>query len=72
MATTEIVFSDREQKLIRLLARGLTVKQAAEQVGISGGYGERLVEKLRLKLRVNFSREIPAAYMAATGDNPLS
>lgn len=63
-------FTAKQQSVIRLIARGLTNKQIGEHLHISPRTAKAYIETLKAKLRVNARREIPAAYLAVTGDSP--
>lgn len=63
-------FSPREVEVIRALAQGMSFPEVAEALGLSPRTARSYAESVRKKLNVKHSRELPAAYYEATGDNP--
>lgn len=63
-------FTVRQQAIVRLIAHGLTNAEIGERLHISPHTAKSHVAALRTKLRINTRREIPAAYLAATGESP--
>ena len=60
----------RQRRVVHLLARG----KSRVEIGVELGVAERTVkaycDSIRAKLGVENAREIPAAYRAATHDDP--
>ena len=66
-----VTFTHREQQIIRLLAAGYASPAIARELGIGRRTVKSYTDRLRLMLNVQTLRELPVAYMAATGDDPF-
>ena len=64
-------FTERQREVVRLIASGCSNLEIAEQLGVSPRTAKAHSDVLRMKLRVNRRRQIPAAYRQLTGDDPL-
>ncbi len=66
------VLTERQRQVVELIAAGLSNEEIGEQLGISARTAKAHCDVLRQKLGVSRRRHIPAAYRAATGDDPLA
>ena len=64
--------SPRQKEVLALLAEGFTDDEIGERLGISPRTAKAHTDVLRQKLRVARRRQIPMAYRALTGDDPLA
>ena len=64
------VFTEHQREIIRQLARGRYLEEIAADLGVHLSTVNAHVRKFERKLGVKGKRQIPAAYMEATGDNP--
>ena len=64
--------TDRQLQVIELIAAGYSNDEVARRLGISPRTAKAHSDALRQKLGVPRRRQIPAAYRARTGDDPLS
>ena len=62
----------RQRQVVALIAAGCSNEEVGERLGISARTAKAHSDVLRQKLGVPRRRQIPAAYRAATGDDPLS
>lgn len=62
----------RQQEVLALLAAGLTADEIGTRLEISGRTARAHLDVLRRKLRVRRTRELPLAFRARTGVDPLS
>ena len=62
----------RQREVVELIAAGCSNEEIGEQLGISPRTAKAHSDILRQKLGVTRRRQIPAAYRAATGDDPLA
>jgi ATP/maltotriose-dependent transcriptional regulator MalT len=62
----------RQRQVVELVAAGLSNEELAERLGISPRTAKAHCDVLRQKLGVARRRQIPVAYRALTGDDPLS
>ena len=62
----------RQREVVTLIAEGCSNEEVAERLGISPRTAKAHSDALRQKLGVSRRRQIPAAYRAVTGDDPLS
>jgi ATP/maltotriose-dependent transcriptional regulator MalT len=62
----------RQREVVELIAAGCSNEEIGEQLGISPRTAKAHSDILRPKLGVRRRRQIPAAYRAATGDDPLA
>lgn len=63
-------FSPRQVEVVYLIARGLTMAEIADQLGLKTRTVKSFCDTLRWKLGVQSQREIPLAYFERTGDSP--
>jgi DNA-binding CsgD family transcriptional regulator len=66
------VITDRQRQVVALIAAGCSNDEVAAQLGISPRTAKAHADALRQKLGVPRRRQIPAAYRARTGDDPLT
>jgi DNA-binding CsgD family transcriptional regulator len=66
------VITDRQRQVVALIAAGCSNEEVALRLGISPRTAKAHSDALRQKLGVPRRRQIPAAYRARTGDDPLS
>jgi DNA-binding CsgD family transcriptional regulator len=62
----------RQREVVALIAAGCSNEEVAAQLGISPRTAKAHADALRQKLGVPRRRQIPAAYRARTGDDPLT
>ena len=62
----------RQREVVVLIAAGCSNEEVAERLGISPRTAKAHSDALRQKLGVPRRRQIPAAYRAMTGEDPLS
>jgi DNA-binding CsgD family transcriptional regulator len=62
----------RQREIVQLIAAGYSNEEVGERLGISARTAKAHTDILRQKLGVPRRRQIPAAYMAATGEDPLA
>jgi ATP/maltotriose-dependent transcriptional regulator MalT len=65
-------FTERQIEVIELIAAGCSNEEVGERLGISPRTAKAHSDVLRQKLGVTRRRQIPVAYRALTGDDPLS
>lgn len=63
-------FTQRQREVVRLIAEGCSNGEVADRLGISPRTAKAHSDTLRMKLGVARRRQIPAAYRAATGEDP--
>ena len=63
--------SARQRQIVQLIAAGCSNDEASVKLGISPRTAKAHTDILRQKLGVPKRRQIPAAFMAATGEDPL-
>lgn len=61
----------RQREVVALIAAGLSNDEVGERLGISPRTAKAHCDVLRQKLGVTRRRQIPVAYRALTGDDPL-
>jgi DNA-binding CsgD family transcriptional regulator len=61
----------RQREVVVLIAAGYSNEEVGEHLGISPRTAKAHADALRRKLGVPRRRQIPAAYRALTGDDPL-
>ena len=66
------VITDRQRQVVALIAAGCSNEEVAMRLGISPRTAKAHADVLRQKLGVPRRRQIPAAYRAQTGDDPLT
>ena len=64
--------TERQRQVVELIAAGCSNEEVGERLGISPRTAKAHSDVLRQKLGVPRRRQIPAAYRAMTGDDPLS
>ncbi len=71
-APTTVTLTERQRQVVTLIAQGCSNVEIAERLGISPRTAKAHCDVLRQKLGVTRRRQIPAAYRALTGDDPLA
>jgi LuxR family maltose regulon positive regulatory protein len=66
------VLTPRQRQVVELIAVGCSNEEVGERLGISPRTAKAHCDVLRQKLGVTRRRQIPHAYRALTGDDPLS
>ena len=66
----ETKFTVRQRQVVRLIAEGCSNVEIADRLGISPRTAKAHSDILRTKLSVTRRRQIPAAFRAATGEDP--
>ena len=61
----------RQRQVVSLIAAGFSNAEVAQRLGISPRTVKAHSDTLRVKLGVSRRRQIPFAYRAVTGDDPL-
>ena len=64
--------TERQRQVVELIAAGCSNDEVGERLGISPRTAKAHADVLRHKLGVSRRRQIPAAYRALTGNDPLS
>ena len=64
--------TDRQRQVVELIAAGLSNDEVGRRLGISPRTAKAHSDALRHKLGVPRRRQIPLAYRALTGDDPLA
>ena len=64
--------TERQRQVIELIAAGCSNDEVGERLGISPRTAKAHSDVLRQKLGVSRRRQIPVAYRAMTGDDPLA
>ena len=76
MATTiddeRVALTTRQRQVVELIAAGCSNEEVGERLGISPRTAKAHCDVLRQKLGVPKRRQIPNAYRALTGEDPLS
>ncbi len=62
----------RQREVVALIAAGCSNEEVGDRLGISPRTAKAHSDALRQKLGVPRRRQIPAAYRAVTGEDPLS
>ena len=62
----------RQREVIELIAAGCSNEEVGERLGISPRTAKAHSDALRQKLGVTRRRQIPVAYRALTGEDPLA
>ena len=65
-------FTHRQIQVVSLIARGCSNVEIADCLGVSPRTAKAHCDVLRSKLRVSKRRQIPLAFRAATGHDPMS
>lgn len=64
--------TERQRQVVQLIAAGCSNDEVGARLGISPRTAKAHCDVLRQKLGVPRRRQIPAAYRALTGDDPLA
>jgi ATP/maltotriose-dependent transcriptional regulator MalT len=64
--------TERQRQVVELIAAGCSNEEVGERLGISPRTAKAHADALRQKLGVTRRRQIPVAYRAQTGRDPLS
>jgi LuxR family maltose regulon positive regulatory protein len=64
--------TDRQRQVVELIAAGCSNEEVGLRLGISTRTAKAHADALRRKLGVARRRQIPAAYRALTGEDPLA
>jgi ATP/maltotriose-dependent transcriptional regulator MalT len=64
--------TERQRQVVQLIAAGCSNEEVGERLGISARTAKAHTDVLRQKLRVARRRQIPMAYRALTGEDPLA
>ena len=64
--------TDRQRQVIELIAAGCSNEEVGQRLGISPRTAKAHTDVLRQKLGVTRRRQIPMAYRALTGEDPLA
>jgi DNA-binding CsgD family transcriptional regulator len=64
--------TERQRQVVELIARGCSNEEVGRKLGISPRTAKAHCDALRQKLGVPRRRQIPAAFRALTGEDPLS
>ena len=68
----DFTLTERQVQVVVLIALGCSNEEVGERLGISARTAKAHCDVLRQKLGVPRRRQIPAAYRARTGDDPLT
>ena len=72
LADTPPPITERQRQVVELIAAGCSNEEVGERLGISPRTVKAHCDTLRQKLGVARRRQIPVAYRALTGSDPLS
>ena len=72
LVDTSTAITDRQRQVVELIASGCSNEEIAAALHISPRTAKAHCDTLRTKLGVSRRRQIPAAYRARTGRDPLS
>lgn len=72
LSETQIDLTERQRQVVQLIAVGCSNEEVGERLGISPRTVKAHCDVLRQKLGVPRRRQIPAAYRALTGEDPLA
>jgi ATP/maltotriose-dependent transcriptional regulator MalT len=64
--------TERQRQVVQLIAAGCSNDEVGHKLGISTRTAKAHADVLRRKLGVSRRRQIPAAYRALTGEDPLA
>jgi LuxR family maltose regulon positive regulatory protein len=70
--TTPPPITERQRQVVELIAAGCSNEEVGLRLGISARTAKAHADVLRRKLGVARRRQIPAAYRAVTGNDPLA
>lgn len=62
----------RQREIVQLIAAGYSNEEVAGRLGIAPRTAKAHTDSLRQKLGVPRRRQIPAAFLALTGEDPLA
>jgi len=69
---TSLRITERQRQVVELIAAGCSNEEVGLRLGISTRTAKAHADVLRRKLGVPRRRQIPAAYRALTGEDPLA
>jgi DNA-binding CsgD family transcriptional regulator len=69
---TQPDLTERQREIVALIARGCSNDEVGARLGISPRTAKAHCDVLRQKLGVPRRRQIPAAFRALTGEDPLA
>jgi LuxR family maltose regulon positive regulatory protein len=72
LSDQQIALTERQRQVVALIAAGCSNEEVGARLGISARTAKAHCDVLRQKLGVPRRRQIPAAYRALTGDDPLA
>ena len=72
LADQPIGITERQRQVVALIAAGCSNEEVGARLGISPRTAKAHCDVLRQKLGVSRRRQIPAAYRALTGEDPLA
>jgi ATP/maltotriose-dependent transcriptional regulator MalT len=72
LSESPLDLTERQRQVVQLIAAGCSNEEVGERLGISPRTAKAHCDVLRQKLGVPRRRQIPAAYRALTGDDPLA
>ena len=72
LSETSPGLTERQRQVVHLIAAGCSNDEVGARLGISPRTAKAHCDVLRQKLGVTRRRQIPAAYRALTGDDPLA
>ena len=72
IASGVATITERQREVVELIAAGLSNVEVGRRLGISPRTAKAHSDALRHKLGVPRRRQIPLAYRALTGDDPLT
>ena len=64
-------FTERQRKIVTLIAAGLSNAEIAQRLAISPRTVQAHTDNLRFKLQVERRRQIPSQFRLFTGEDPL-
>jgi two-component system nitrate/nitrite response regulator NarL len=70
--STPLRITERQRQVVELIAAGCSNEEVGIKLGISTRTAKAHADVLRRKLGVPRRRQIPAAYRALTGEDPLA
>jgi ATP/maltotriose-dependent transcriptional regulator MalT len=68
----DLTLTQRQRQVVELIALGCSNEEVGERLGISPRTAKAHCDVLRQKLGVPRRRQIPAAFRALTGEDPLA
>jgi ATP/maltotriose-dependent transcriptional regulator MalT len=72
IASSPLAITPRQRQVVQLIAAGCSNDEVGARLGISPRTAKAHADALRQKLGVARRRQIPVAYRALTGEDPLS